>query len=94
MRFRWASASTFDFGFANDWMRKNLDYALDEAGRLDLELPVATKVNVYYGELQDPGMNRCDTSVLIRSLKPTWSFWSTVAGLFCSESANSDRIGR
>lgn len=60
----------FDFGFAIDWMRKDLDYALTEAGRLGLELPIAAQVNEFYRELQDAGMNRCDTSVLIRRLQP------------------------
>ncbi len=59
----------FDFGFAIDWMRKDLDYALAEANRLGLELPVTSQVNGFYKELQDQGMNRCDTSVLIRRLK-------------------------
>ncbi|WP_028670082.1 NAD(P)-dependent oxidoreductase [Saccharospirillum impatiens] len=63
----------FNFGFAIDWMRKDLDYALAEAGRLGLELPVATEVNGYYRQLQDAGLNRCDTSVLIRRLAPGWS---------------------
>jgi len=62
----------FDFGFAVDWMRKDLNYALAEASRLGLELPVATDVNDFYRELQDAGMNRCDTSVLIRRLAPDW----------------------
>lgn len=62
----------FDFGFAIDWMRKDLDYALAEASRLGLELPVANEVNGFYRELQDAGMNRCDTSVLIRRLAPEW----------------------
>lgn len=64
---------TFDFGFAIDWMRKDLDYALAEASRLGLTLPVASDVNGFYRELQDAGMNRCDTSVLIRRLAPGWS---------------------
>lgn len=59
----------FDFGFAIDWMRKDLDYALAEANRLGLELPVTSQVNGFYKELQHQGMNRCDTSVLIRRLK-------------------------
>lgn len=63
----------FDFGFAIDWMRKDLNYALAEAGRLGLDLPIATEVNGYYQQLQDAGMNRCDTSVLIRRLAPDWS---------------------
>lgn len=62
----------FDFGFAIDWMRKDLNYALAEAGRLGLDLPMATEVNGYYQQLQDAGMNRCDTSVLIRRLAPDW----------------------
>jgi 3-hydroxyisobutyrate dehydrogenase-like beta-hydroxyacid dehydrogenase len=60
----------FDFGFAIDWMRKDLDYALAEAKRLGLTLPVADLVNGFYGELQQAGMNRCDTSVLIRRIQP------------------------
>lgn len=63
----------FDFGFAIDWMRKDLNYALAEAGRLGLDLPMATEVNGYYRQLQDAGMNRCDTSVLIRRLAPDWA---------------------
>lgn len=62
----------FDFGFAIDWMHKDLNYALAEAGRLGLELPMAAEVNGYYQELRDAGMNRCDTSVLIRRLAPDW----------------------
>lgn len=62
----------FDFGFAIDWMRKDLNYALAEARRLSLDLPMATEVNGYYQQLQDAGMNRCDTSVLIRRLAPGW----------------------
>lgn len=59
----------FDFGFAIDWMVKDLGYCLDEAKRNDLNLPVATQVRGYYQELQAQGMNRCDTSVLLRKLK-------------------------
>ncbi|GGX62439.1 NAD(P)-dependent oxidoreductase [Saccharospirillum salsuginis] len=58
----------FDFGFAIDWMRKDLEYALAEAKRVGLDMPVADLVNGFYRELQDQGMNRCDTSVLIRRL--------------------------
>ncbi|MCH8532986.1 MAG: NAD(P)-dependent oxidoreductase [Saccharospirillum sp.] len=60
----------FDFGFAIDWMRKDLDYALAEARRLGLTLPVAEQVNGFYRELQQEGMNRCDTSVLIHRIQP------------------------
>lgn len=58
----------FDFGFAIDWMVKDLGYCLDEAQSKDLNLPVATLVKGFYEELQDKGMNRCDTSVLLRRL--------------------------
>lgn len=59
----------FDFGFAIDWMVKDLGYALEEAQRQGLTLPVAEQVKGYYQELQTQGMNRCDTSVLIRRLR-------------------------
>ncbi|MBU2863082.1 NAD(P)-dependent oxidoreductase [Reinekea forsetii] len=59
----------YDFGFAIDWMIKDLGYCLDEAKRNHLTLPVASQVRGYYQELQAQGMNRCDTSVLLRKLK-------------------------
>lgn len=58
----------FDFGFAIDWMVKDLGYSLDEAASKRLNLPVATQVRGFYQELQAAGMNRCDTSVLLRRL--------------------------
>ena len=60
----------FDFGFAIDWMIKDLGYCLDEAETLGLDLPVATLVKGFYEQLQAQGMNRCDTSVLLRRLLP------------------------
>jgi 3-hydroxyisobutyrate dehydrogenase-like beta-hydroxyacid dehydrogenase len=58
----------FDFGFAIDWMVKDLGYCLDEAKTKQVDLPVATMVKGFYEELQSKGMNRCDTSVLLRRL--------------------------
>lgn len=56
----------FDFGFAVDWMRKDLDICLDEAEKLDLDLPMAKMVNESYKCLQEKGYQRSDTSVLIK----------------------------
>lgn len=58
----------YDFGFAIDWMVKDLGYCLAEAENKGLKLPVATQVMSYYQELQERGFNRCDTSVLLRRL--------------------------
>jgi 3-hydroxyisobutyrate dehydrogenase len=65
---RWPTMARgeFDFGFAVDWMRKDLDIVLAEAARLGLELPLAALVNSFYQELQDIGAGRQDTSSLIR----------------------------
>ncbi len=56
----------FDFGFAVDWMRKDLGLVLAEAGRLGLDLPVAALVDGFYAEVQAMGGGRQDTSSLIR----------------------------
>ena len=58
----------FDFGFALDWMRKDLGFALDEAGKLDIPLPVTKLVDGYYKEIQKNGGGRWDTSALITLL--------------------------
>ncbi len=70
MENRWKTMvrGEFDFGFALDWMRKDLDYALAEAERLGLETPVTTMVDGFYKELQDIGAGRQDTSALIQRL--------------------------
>jgi 3-hydroxyisobutyrate dehydrogenase-like beta-hydroxyacid dehydrogenase len=60
----------FDFGFAVDWMRKDLGICLDEAKRNGARLPVTALVDQFYGEVQDMGGSRWDTSSLIRRLKP------------------------
>jgi 3-hydroxyisobutyrate dehydrogenase-like beta-hydroxyacid dehydrogenase len=59
----------FDFGFAVDWMRKDLGIALDEARRNGAQLPVTALVDQFYAELQAVGGSRADTSSLIRRLK-------------------------
>ncbi len=59
----------FDFGFAVDWMRKDLGIALAEADRLDTSLPVTALVDQFYGDVQALGGGRWDTSSLIRRLR-------------------------
>lgn len=58
----------FDFGFAVDWMRKDLAIAMDEAKRNGSELPVAELVDRFYAEVQQAGGRRLDTSSLITRL--------------------------
>ena len=58
----------FDFGFAVDWMRKDLGIALDEARRIGAPLPVTELVDSFYAELQSCGHGRSDTSSLITRL--------------------------
>ena len=59
----------FDFGFAVDWMRKDLRNALAEAERSGAELPVAELVLRFYDELHARGAGRLDTSSLITRLR-------------------------
>ena len=59
---------TFDFGFAVDWMRKDLAIALAEAERVGAALPVAELVDSFYAEVQAAGGSRWDTSSLITRL--------------------------
>ncbi|MDE0933041.1 MAG: NAD(P)-dependent oxidoreductase [Novosphingopyxis baekryungensis] len=68
---RWDSMTQdqFDFGFAIDWMRKDLGLALEEARRNGASLPTAAAVDQYYAEVQAMGGNRQDTSALIRRLR-------------------------
>jgi len=61
-------ARKFDFGFAVDWMRKDLGICLEEAKRNGAKLPVTEIVNGYYAEVQKAGGNRWDTSSLITRL--------------------------
>jgi 3-hydroxyisobutyrate dehydrogenase len=62
------SSDKFDFGFAIDWMRKDLDICLAEAKRHQLILPLTESVNNDYQKLQKQGLGRMDTSVLIKAL--------------------------
>jgi 3-hydroxyisobutyrate dehydrogenase-like beta-hydroxyacid dehydrogenase len=59
----------FDFGFAVDWMRKDLGLVLDEARRNGAKLPVTALVDQFYGDVQSMGGRRWDTSSLIKRLK-------------------------
>ncbi|MGZ5062694.1 MAG: NAD(P)-dependent oxidoreductase, partial [Usitatibacter sp.] len=58
----------FDFGFAVDWMRKDLGICLEEAKRNGAKLPVTEIVDKYYGDVQKAGGKRWDTSSLITRL--------------------------
>jgi 3-hydroxyisobutyrate dehydrogenase/2-hydroxy-3-oxopropionate reductase len=62
-------ADQFDFGFAVDWMRKDLGLVLDEARRNGARLPVTALVDQFYADLQAAGGNRLDTSSLIKRLR-------------------------
>jgi len=62
-------AGQFDFGFAVDWMRKDLGLVLDEAKRNGARLPVTALVDQFYADVQQAGGNRWDTSSLITRLK-------------------------
>ncbi len=59
----------FEFGFAVDWMRKDLKIALEEAKKNNSLLPVTEIVDQYYGDVQKLGGNRWDTSSLIKRLR-------------------------
>ena len=59
----------FDFGFAVDWMRKDLGLVLDEAKRNGARLPVTALVDQFYADIQAQGGNRLDTSSLLLRLK-------------------------
>jgi 3-hydroxyisobutyrate dehydrogenase len=62
-------ADQFDFGFAVDWMRKDLGLVLAEARRNGARLPVTALVDQFYADLQAEGGNRLDTSSLIKRLR-------------------------
>ncbi|MDM7983011.1 MAG: NAD(P)-dependent oxidoreductase [Maricaulis sp.] len=71
MENRWETmvAGKFDYGFAIDWMRKDLRITLEEARRNGARLPVTAQVDQFYGDVQDMGGNRWDTSSLIARLE-------------------------
>jgi len=68
-RWRTMHEGRFDFGFAVDWMRKDLAICMNEARRNGSSLPVTTLVDQFYAELQAMGGGRWDTSSLIARLK-------------------------
>jgi 3-hydroxyisobutyrate dehydrogenase-like beta-hydroxyacid dehydrogenase len=59
----------FDFGFAVDWMRKDLDIVSEEAGRIGANIHVTELVNNFYKQIQEDGGGRLDTSSLARRIK-------------------------
>ena len=63
------NAGKFDFGFAVDWMRKDLAIVLEEARGNGAKLPVTALVDQLYGEVQAMGGKRWDTSSLIARLE-------------------------
>lgn len=71
MENRWSTMvnNEFDFGFAVDWMRKDLDIVLNEAKRNKSTLPITSLVDQFYAKVQNNGGNRYDTSSLITLLK-------------------------
>lgn len=62
-------ADEFDFGFAVDWMRKDLRIAIDQAHALGASVPVGALIDQLYAQIQARGGNRWDTSCLIRLLQ-------------------------
>lgn len=71
MQNRWATMAEdkFDFGFAVDWMRKDLGLALEEARSNGATLPLAALIDQFYAEVQQMGGRRQDTSSIIRRLR-------------------------
>jgi 3-hydroxyisobutyrate dehydrogenase-like beta-hydroxyacid dehydrogenase len=59
----------YDYGFAVDWMRKDLAYVLEEARSNGARLPVAALVDQFYAAVQAMGGGRWDTSSLLRPLE-------------------------
>lgn len=72
MENRWQTMidDAFDFGFAVEWMRKDLKIALDEAKRVGATLDMTQLVDSYYAEVEALGGSRYDTSSLIKRLEP------------------------
>jgi 3-hydroxyisobutyrate dehydrogenase len=68
-RYRTMNEGKFDFGFAVDWMRKDLSICLEEARRNGAQLPVTALVDQFYAEVQKLGGGRWDTSSLLARLK-------------------------
>jgi len=68
-RYKTMNAGKFDFGFAVDWMRKDLDICLAEARNNGAHLPVTALVDQFYSEVQKMGGKRWDTSSLVARLE-------------------------
>jgi 3-hydroxyisobutyrate dehydrogenase len=68
-RYKTMNAGKFDFGFAVDWMRKDLGICLAEASRNGAHLPVTALVDQFYGDVQEAGGRRWDTSSLLTRLE-------------------------
>jgi 3-hydroxyisobutyrate dehydrogenase-like beta-hydroxyacid dehydrogenase len=68
-RWKTMSEGTFDFGFAVDWMRKDLGLVLDEADRNGAALDMTRLVDGFYAEIQAQGGRRWDTSSLVARLE-------------------------
>lgn len=68
-RWRTMTEGRFDFGFAVDWMRKDLGLALDEAQRNGADLDLVKMIDAYYADVQAMGGKRWDTSSLIARLE-------------------------
>ncbi|MGB0922428.1 MAG: NAD(P)-dependent oxidoreductase [Alphaproteobacteria bacterium] len=64
------AAGEFDFGFAVDWMRKDLGIAMEQAQKIGAQLPLTQLVDDWYAEVQALGGNRWDTSSLLTRLNP------------------------
>ena len=59
----------FDYGFAVDWMRKDLKIAMEEAKKNNSPLPITKIIDEYYAEVQKMGGERWDTSSLIKRFR-------------------------
>jgi 3-hydroxyisobutyrate dehydrogenase len=68
-RWKTMAQDSFDFGFAIDWMRKDLGLAIDESRNIGASLPVAALIDQFYAEVQQSGGGRLDTSALIKRMK-------------------------
>jgi len=68
-RYKTMFTGEYDFGFAVDWMRKDLAIAFEEAQKNGAQLPMTKVVDGYYQEIQEDGGNRWDTSSLISRFK-------------------------
>ena len=68
-RYKTMIDNNFDFGFAVDWMRKDLKIAMEEARKNNSLLPITEIIDTYYEDVQKMGGNRWDTSSLIKRLR-------------------------